>query len=44
MPGVVARLRPFLGQQRTTSARAFPDSHNPGDFGQFLFETLMIMV
>lgn len=36
MPGVIARLRPFLGQLGTTPARAFPDSHNAGDFGQFL--------
>ncbi|HEY4601414.1 MAG TPA: acetamidase/formamidase family protein [Cerasibacillus sp.] len=36
MPGVVARLRPFLGQLGTTPARAFPDSHNAGDFGQAL--------
>lgn len=36
MPGVIARLRPFLGQLGTTPARAFPDSHNTGDFEQFL--------
>lgn len=34
--GAVARLRPFLGQLGTTPARALPDSHNAGDFGQFL--------
>ncbi|MBM7599153.1 formamidase [Virgibacillus halotolerans] len=36
MPGTIARLRPFLGQLGTTPARALPDSHNAGDFGQFL--------
>lgn len=36
MPGTLARLRPFLGQLGTTPARAFPDSHNAGDFGQAL--------
>ena len=34
--GVVARLRPFLGQLGTTPAVAMPDSHNAGDFGSFL--------
>ncbi len=34
--GVVARLRPFLGQLGTTPAIAMPDSHNAGDFGSFL--------
>lgn len=34
--GTVARLRPFLGQLGTTPTRPFPDSHNAGDFGQFL--------
>ena len=36
MPGVVARLRPFIGQLGTTPKRPFPDSHNAGDFGTFL--------
>ncbi len=36
MVGVMARLRPFLGQLGTTPAVAMPDSHNAGDFGQFL--------
>lgn len=36
--GTVARLRPFLGQLGTTPARAFPDSHNAGDFGQALID------
>ncbi|WP_251550196.1 acetamidase/formamidase family protein [Neobacillus muris] len=36
MVGTVARLRPFLGQLGTTPSRKFPDSHNAGDFGQFL--------
>jgi formamidase len=34
--GVVARLRPFMGQLGTTPAVALPDSHNAGDFGSFL--------
>ncbi|MGB4440566.1 MAG: acetamidase/formamidase family protein [Sedimentibacter sp.] len=34
--GTVARIRPMLGQLGTTPARAFPDSHNAGDFAQFL--------
>lgn len=36
MVGTVARLRPFLGQLGTTPSRPLPDSHNAGDFGQFL--------
>lgn len=36
--GMVARARPFLGQIGTTPARAMPDSHNAGDFGQFLLD------
>ena len=34
--GVVCRLRPFLGQLGTTPSIPLPDSHNAGDFGQFL--------
>ncbi len=34
--GLQARLRPFMGQLGTTPAIAMPDSHNAGDFGQFL--------
>ncbi len=34
--GMLARVRPFLGQLGTTPAIAMPDSHNAGDFGQFL--------
>lgn len=34
--GLAARLRPFLGQLGTCPAIPFPDSHNAGDFGQFL--------
>jgi formamidase len=34
--GVVARLRPFMGQLGTTPAIPMPDSHNAGDFGSFL--------
>jgi len=36
MPGALGRLRPFIGNIGTTPAREFPDSHNAGDFGQFL--------
>lgn len=36
--GMIARTRPFLGQLGTTPARAMPDSHNAGDFGQFLID------
>lgn len=34
--GAIVRMRPFLGQLGTTPARAFPDSHNAGDFAQAL--------
>lgn len=34
--GVVARMRPFLGQLGTCPSQAMPDSHNAGDFGTFL--------
>ncbi len=34
--GLVARLRPFMGQLGTTPAIPLPDSHNAGDFGTFL--------
>ena len=36
--GVVARLRPFMGQLGTTPAIPMPDSHNAGDFGSFLVD------
>ncbi len=38
MPGVITRLRPFLGNIGTTPAVDMPDSHNCGDFGQFLVD------
>lgn len=38
IPGVVTRLRPFLGNLGTTPAIDMPDSHNAGDFGQFLVD------
>ena len=38
MVGTVARIRPFLGQLGTMPARPMPDSHNAGDFGQFLID------
>jgi len=34
--GLVARLRPFMGQLGTTPSIPLPDSHNAGDFGSFL--------
>lgn len=34
--GLVARLRPFMGQLGTTPSKPIPDSHNAGDFGTFL--------
>ena len=34
--GLVARLRPFMGQLGTTPSIPLPDSHNAGDFGAFL--------
>jgi formamidase len=34
--GLVARLRPFMGQLGTTPSVPIPDSHNAGDFGAFL--------
>jgi len=34
--GLVARVRPFMGQLGTTPAIPLPDSHNAGDFGTFL--------
>uniref|UniRef100_A0A7C1JPE9 Acetamidase n=1 Tax=Caldilinea aerophila TaxID=133453 RepID=A0A7C1JPE9_9CHLR len=34
--GLIARLRPFMGQLGTTPSIPFPDSHNAGDFGSFL--------
>jgi len=36
IPGVITRLRPFIGNIGTTPAIDIPDSHNAGDFGQFL--------
>jgi len=36
MPGTLGRLRPFIGNIGTTPPIELPDSHNAGDFGQFL--------
>ena len=36
MPGILTRMRPFIGNIGTTPAIDMPDSHNCGDFGQFL--------
>ena len=35
-PGLITRLRPFIGNIGTTLGIDMPDSHNAGDFGQFL--------
>ena len=34
--GIVTRIRPFIGNIGTTPPINMPDSHNAGDFGQFL--------
>jgi len=34
--GTISRMRPFMGQLGTTPSVSIPDSHNAGDFGQFL--------
>jgi acetamidase/formamidase len=36
MPGALGHLRPFIGNIGTTPPTELPDSHNAGDFGQFL--------
>jgi len=36
IPGTLARLRPFIGNIGTTPSTDMPDSHNAGDFGNFL--------
>ncbi|MFP8957263.1 acetamidase/formamidase family protein [Natrialbaceae archaeon A-CW3] len=36
MPGTLGHLRPFVGNIGTTPSIEMPDSHNAGDFGQFL--------
>ncbi|NWB71989.1 acetamidase/formamidase family protein [Pseudomonas sp. G5001] len=36
IPGLAAHMRPFLGNIGTTPSRDLPDSHNCGDFGQYL--------
>lgn len=33
---MIARLCHLIGQLGTTTSLDFPDSHNDGDFGQFL--------
>lgn len=38
IPGVVTRLRPFIGNLGTTPSIDMPDSHNAGDFGTFLLD------
>lgn len=38
LPGLATRLRPFVGQLGTSPAVDTPDSHNAGDFGQFLID------
>jgi len=36
LPGIATRMRPFVGQLGTCPPVDTPDSHNAGDFGQFL--------
>ncbi|MFB6102055.1 MAG: acetamidase/formamidase family protein [Haloplanus sp.] len=36
IPGTLGHLQPFIGNIGTTPPRELPDSHNAGDFGQFL--------
>ncbi|MBM3665328.1 MAG: acetamidase, partial [Actinobacteria bacterium] len=36
LAGVISRMRPFMGQLGTMPAIDLPDSHNAGDFGNFL--------
>lgn len=36
IPGTLGHLRPFVGNIGTTPTVELPDSHNAGDFGQFL--------
>jgi len=36
IPGTLGHLRPFVGNIGTTPSVEMPDSHNAGDFGQFL--------
>jgi acetamidase/formamidase len=36
IPGVLARLRSFVGNIGTIPSKDMPDSHNAGDFGSFL--------
>jgi len=36
IPGTLGHLRQFIGNIGTTPSVEFPDSHNAGDFGQFL--------
>lgn len=38
VPGVVSRIKPFLGNIGTVPSRALPDSHNCGDFGAFVID------
>jgi formamidase len=36
IPGLITRIRPMIGNIGTTPPIVMPDSHNAGDFGQFL--------
>jgi formamidase len=36
LPGILARVRPMIGNLGTAPAVTMPSSHNAGDFGQFL--------
>lgn len=36
LPGLIARVQPFMGNIGTLPSKDLPDSHNCGDFGAFL--------
>ncbi len=38
LPGIIARVRPMIGNIGTCPGKPFPSSHNSGDFGPFLVQ------